>query len=142
LPTRRSSDLADASGLVRNALDARSAQGGTGRGSSAERSRTKPKEPRVQYAILSDIHGNLEALEAVLASARAQGAEQIVCLGDVVGHGPQPVECLQLLLKANATIVAGNHDFAVADRIDISNFNVFAREATLWTREQLGDEER
>lgn len=95
----------------------------------------------MHYAILSDVHGNLEALEAVLASARRRGVEQIVCLGDVVGYGPQPTECLQLLLKANSTIVAGNHDFAVADRIDIANFNVYAREATLWTRQQLGDDE-
>jgi diadenosine tetraphosphatase ApaH/serine/threonine PP2A family protein phosphatase len=95
----------------------------------------------VRYAIVSDIHGNLDALEAVLSSARGLGAEHVVCLGDIVGYGPQPSECLQLIRRMSSTIVAGNHDFAVADRIDISNFNVYAREATLWTRGQVTDEE-
>ncbi|MEM7261558.1 MAG: metallophosphoesterase family protein [Planctomycetota bacterium] len=94
----------------------------------------------MRYAILSDIHGNLDALESVLEDAKAAGIDHFVCLGDIVGYGPQPEECLQLIRKHNATIVAGNHDFAVADRIDISTFNVYAREATLWTRDHLGSD--
>jgi diadenosine tetraphosphatase ApaH/serine/threonine PP2A family protein phosphatase len=95
----------------------------------------------VRYAILSDIHGNLDALEAVLSSARERDIEHVVCLGDIVGYGPQPGECLRLIKNHNCTVVAGNHDFAVAERIDSSNFNVYAREATLWTREQLSSDE-
>ena len=93
----------------------------------------------MRYAIISDIHGNLDALEAVLRCTRERRVEHIVCLGDVVGYGPQPAECLQLLQKHDSTIIAGNHDFAVAGKIDISNFNVYAREATLWTREHLDE---
>ena len=94
----------------------------------------------MRYAIISDIHGNLDALESVLKVARQQ-VDHIVCLGDVVGYGPQPAECLHQLQDNDCTIVAGNHDFAVTDKIDISNFNVYAREATLWTRDHLGAED-
>lgn len=93
----------------------------------------------MRYAIISDIHGNLDALEVVLKVAR-KVVDHIVCLGDVVGYGPQPAECLRQLQDHNCTLVAGNHDYAVADKIDISNFNVYARESTLWTRDNLDGE--
>lgn len=93
----------------------------------------------MRYAILSDIHANLDALETVVRAAQGDGVDHLVCLGDVVGYGPQPAECLQLLQRHNATVIAGNHDFAVAGKLDISNFNVYAREATLWTRDHLND---
>jgi diadenosine tetraphosphatase ApaH/serine/threonine PP2A family protein phosphatase len=91
----------------------------------------------VRYAILSDVHGNHDALVAVVSVIQAAGIEQVVCLGDVVGYGPQPAECLGLLADLRATIVAGNHDLAVCGKLDFSTFNQNARIATVWTREQL-----
>ena len=93
----------------------------------------------MQYAIISDIHGNLDALEAVLQSIQERQVDHIVCLGDVVGYGPQPSECLRTLQNINCTVIAGNHDVAVVDKSDSLNFNLYAREATLWTREQLDE---
>ena len=94
----------------------------------------------MRYAILSDIHGNYVALEAVLQSIRDELVDQAVCLGDIVGYGPQPQACVQSVLKNNMMSVAGNHDFAVTEKIDISTFNVYAKESTLWTREALDSE--
>jgi len=91
----------------------------------------------VRYAILSDIHGNYDALQAVLKEIRDLSIDHAVCLGDIVGYGPQPLECIQALQRLNATVVSGNHDFAVCEKIDISTFNVYARESTLWTRDVL-----
>jgi len=91
----------------------------------------------LRYAILSDIHANLDALEAVLASVRAFGVDSCLCLGDVVGYGACPKECLDLVRDSCERTVAGNHDFAVLGRIDIENFNAYAKEATLWTKEAL-----
>jgi len=94
----------------------------------------------VRYAVCSDIHGNHDALDAVLRSIRMQSIDQVVCLGDVVGYGPQPLECLRSLRRVGALTVAGNHDFAVAQKIDYQSFNVYARAATDWTRDVLGSE--
>ena len=76
----------------------------------------------MRYAIISDIHANLEALERVLADAKSCGAERIICLGDVVGYGPRPAETLARVRSACAAIVAGNHDDAVSGRMDASDF--------------------
>ena len=64
----------------------------------------------MRYAVLADIHANLQALEAVCADVRRAGAERMLCLGDIVGYGADPRECLQMVRDLNATIVAGNHD--------------------------------
>jgi predicted phosphodiesterase len=85
-------------------------------------------------AILSDIHGNLEALRAVLADAAAAKADKIYCLGDVVGYGPNPRECLELAMSFHKTIL-GNHDQAAI--YDPPDFNPAAERATFWTRKQL-----
>jgi predicted phosphodiesterase len=85
--------------------------------------------------VLSDIHSNLAAFETVLADA---GKFDIVwCLGDVVGYGPQPNECIDRLKSLPHMCVAGNHDWAAIDQLDISGFNPYAMRACLWTREQL-----
>jgi len=91
----------------------------------------------MRYLILSDIHSNLEALEAVLGQAQAR-YEQVVCLGDVVGYGPNPNEVIDRLqeLKPVAT-VRGNHDKASCGIDSAEEFNAAARQAALWTREQL-----
>ena len=85
-------------------------------------------------AIISDIHSNLEALQAVLEDARQHSVQEIYCLGDVVGYGPNPRECLEAVMKC-PVVLLGNHDHAVL--FDPMNFNPAAERATYWTRSQL-----
>ncbi|HEU5315301.1 MAG TPA: metallophosphoesterase family protein [Chloroflexota bacterium] len=97
----------------------------------------------MRCAILSDVHGNLDALEAVLADAMQLGAvEELWCLGDLVGYGPQPNECVALLRERGAKCVAGNHDWAAIGKMDTADFNPEATEAALWTGQQLSEENR
>lgn len=91
-----------------------------------------------RFAIISDIHGNLYALESVLGQVDAYGCDEIICLGDIVGYGPFPDRCLDLVIKCCATIVKGNHDDAVINPQRQAEFNGPAREAINWTREVLG----
>ena len=92
----------------------------------------------MRYAVLSDVHGNLEALTAVLADAASQGALGILCLGDTVGYGADPVPCIELLGERSTRTVAGNHEYGALGLIDLRWFNPAARAAALWTRERLG----
>ena len=85
--------------------------------------------------IVSDIHGNLEAFDAVLQAA--SGYDQVWCLGDIVGYGPDPHECIQRLKSLPFVAVAGNHDWAVVNRVDLNDFTADAQEAALWTHDQL-----
>lgn len=96
----------------------------------------------MRFAILSDVHANLEALEGVLADVAARRPDQIICLGDFVGYGPDPVACVDRLRPLLAGAVVGNHDLAALDALDISDFNPFAQAAIVWTREQLTDSVR
>jgi predicted phosphodiesterase len=93
----------------------------------------------MRYAVLSDVHANLEALEVVLADIAGRSPEAIICLGDFVGYGPDPDACVQRLRDTLAGAVVGNHDLAALDRADVTVFNPYARAAILWTREQLTD---
>jgi predicted phosphodiesterase len=95
----------------------------------------------VRRAILSDIHGNLEALETVLSDIKAQDCQQIICLGDIVGYGPDPRECIDLVMKFDACIL-GNHDLAAL--FDPEGFSNAAEQAILWTRRQIesGDQQQ
>ncbi len=86
--------------------------------------------------VLSDIHGNLAALETVLKQTRGD-YDELWCLGDIVGYGPRPNECVDLIMKQAAFCVPGNHDLAVLAKLDTSRFNAMAREAILWTRAEL-----
>jgi predicted phosphodiesterase len=86
-------------------------------------------------AILSDIHSNYEALVAVLAEIDRRGISQIICLGDVVGYGPDPVPCLDLVAQRCSVTLMGNHDFAVF--YEPYNFNTGAEQACFWTRRCL-----
>lgn len=93
--------------------------------------------------IVSDIHANLEALEAVLADARARGGfEEVWCLGDVVGYGPDPGACLALLRGLKLTCIGGNHDYAACGRAGVEEFNSYAAQAVLWTASHLKKEEK
>lgn len=96
----------------------------------------------MRYAILADIHSNLAAFEAVLADIKAKGElTAIWCLGDIVGYGPDPVECIHLLHQQPNVCIAGNHDWAAIGRLDTSEFNPAAAAAVRWTEQQLGVEQ-
>jgi diadenosine tetraphosphatase ApaH/serine/threonine PP2A family protein phosphatase len=94
----------------------------------------------MRYAIVSDIHANLQAWNAVLLDIRSSGVDKILCLGDLVGYGPQPAETLQSLYEHVDHFILGNHDAAACGKLDASYFNDGARELIEWTREQLNPE--
>ena len=89
-------------------------------------------------AIISDIHSNTEALEAVLADIDERGVERIICLGDVVGYGPEPAACLDTVRRRASIMLMGNHDFAVL--YEPRQFNLAAESAAFWSRRQLEEE--
>jgi len=94
------------------------------------------------YAIIADIHANLAALTAVLNDIKQQGGvEEIWCLGDIVGYGPDPHQCIKLLRQYSNVCVAGNHDWAAIGKIDTSDFNPDAAAACHWTTQQLSQED-
>ncbi|MDE2900894.1 MAG: metallophosphoesterase family protein, partial [Chloroflexota bacterium] len=93
--------------------------------------------------VVADVHSNLEALRAVIADAEADGGfERVLCLGDVVGYGPDPSECLALLRSYPHAAVAGNHDLAAIGELSVDTFNPAARAAALWTRHRLTPDEQ
>ncbi len=96
----------------------------------------------MRYLVISDIHANLTAFEAVLEDAGTLGEDYdfVWCLGDVVGYGPDPNECVGLLRTLPHLCLAGNHDWAALGRLDIRTFNRDARKAVEWTRETLTDD--
>jgi diadenosine tetraphosphatase ApaH/serine/threonine PP2A family protein phosphatase len=91
--------------------------------------------------VISDIHANLTALEAVLSAAAGQW-DEIWCLGDLVGYGPRPNECVALLREHPHFSLSGNHDWAALGKLDSSDFNHEARTAVLWTGDALTEETR
>ncbi len=91
----------------------------------------------MRYAIVSDIHANIRAWEAVLADIRSQEIDVIVCLGDVVGYGPKPAEVLEAVRSVTDHFVLGNHDAAAVGMMDYSIFNNHARQAIEWTMTEL-----
>ncbi len=93
-------------------------------------------------AIISDIHGNLEALNKAFSFLEKEGIDEVFCLGDVVGYGPNPNECVELIRERCEHVVLGNHDAAVLGITDISKFNVNAKNAITWTNERLSKENR
>ncbi len=92
----------------------------------------------MRTAVLSDIHGNVVALKAVLADIENRNIDQIVCLGDIVGYGPDPLECVDLVQDKCAWALMGNHDFGVL--YEPTNFNAPAESAAYWTREQFDND--
>jgi diadenosine tetraphosphatase ApaH/serine/threonine PP2A family protein phosphatase len=100
----------------------------------------------MRYAVFTDIHANLEALEAVLAKidelAKEKPIDQIWFLGDLVGSGPNPNECITKLRERTDVIIAGNHDWAAVGKIDLEDFSAAARISAEWTAEQLSEEHR
>lgn len=90
-----------------------------------------------RIGIFSDIHGNVHALQSVLAELDKREVDFVLCCGDVVGYGGNPNECVELLRERNIPTIAGNHDHAALNLVDITYFNDIAREAIIWTREEL-----
>jgi predicted phosphodiesterase len=96
----------------------------------------------VRYAVFSDVHGNLEALEVVLADASRQSPDVYLCLGDTVGYGPDPDACVRRVRALSGPAVAGNHDRAAARILDINSFSPLARAAIQWTARAIEGETR
>lgn len=88
------------------------------------------------YGIISDIHNNLEALNTVLSFLKDK-VDQIICLGDIIGYGPNPNECCEIIKQLDIPSVAGNHEYAALGKMDINWFNKNARDAILWTKKEL-----
>jgi diadenosine tetraphosphatase ApaH/serine/threonine PP2A family protein phosphatase len=92
----------------------------------------------MRVAILADIHANLAAFEAVLKDIEAKGGvDEFWCLGDIVGYGPDPADCLRLLRELDPVCVSGNHDLGAIGRLELSYFNPTAAEACRWTATRL-----
>jgi len=95
----------------------------------------------VLYAVLGDIHSNLEALEAVLADARHQGVTDFLCLGDIVGYNASPRECVSVVRELGCVCVRGNHDHYAAFSEPLDDFHPLAAQVLDWTRRQLTAED-
>jgi predicted phosphodiesterase len=96
----------------------------------------------MKYAIIADIHGNLEALQTVLEDCKTQKVTHYACLGDVVGYNANPKECLDIIRDMGMPIVKGNHDEYCSSEQELDGFNAHAAEAVNWTRKQLSEEDR
>jgi predicted phosphodiesterase len=96
----------------------------------------------MRCAILADIHSNLEALASVFRDIEVRGGvDEVWCLGDIVGYGPEPAECIELLRKHNPVCVAGNHDLGAIGKLELTMFNPMAAEACSWTAEKLSPDD-
>jgi predicted phosphodiesterase len=96
----------------------------------------------MKYAIISDIHGNLEAFQAALNEIEKAGIKYIFSAGDIVGYGPDPEECIKIIRSRGISSVMGNHDYAVNEVSEEELFNAYARLAIRWTREKLSEEDK
>lgn len=96
----------------------------------------------MRIGILGDVHSNLEALQAVLEAMRNDGVDHWLQVGDVVGYGPDPIPCIEIIQELGAHVCLGNHDAAVVGILDTDYFNEYAQQAVLWTRDHIRDEDR
>src|SRR3954468_22180392 len=96
----------------------------------------------MRVAIASDIHGNKQAFEAVIAAAEADGCEELWCLGDLVGYGAEPAACVALAAERGAVALAGSHDLAVIGKLDLDEFSRGAALAARWTQEVISPDTR
>lgn len=96
----------------------------------------------MRIAIISDIHGNLEALQVVLQYLRDQNITEVYCLGDIVGYGANPNECLDLVTRVCSRVIIGNHDHAAIGLTNVNYFNDFARVSAYWTYSVLSDDNK
>ena len=91
----------------------------------------------MKYAIISDLHANLEALIAVLDKIEETGVDQVVCLGDVVGYNASPNECVEIVQERGIPTICGNHDAVACGLEEPWGFNPIALQAAMWTRDNL-----
>lgn len=96
----------------------------------------------MRYAIISDIHSNIEALEAVFARISGLKVDEILCLGDIVGYNANPNECVDIVRRAGIRCIMGNHDSRASGLEEPDNFTSLAKEAVYWTREHLTEENK
>jgi predicted phosphodiesterase len=96
----------------------------------------------VKVGIFSDVHGNAEALKEVLKTLQDEKVDLSLCVGDLVGYGPEPNHCVELVTEFTSKIVAGNHDYAAIGLADILYFNIHARQAILWTQNVLTEKSK
>jgi putative phosphoesterase len=96
----------------------------------------------MKYGVFSDIHSNLEALEAVLEALKKEKVDRYLCAGDIVGYAANPRECLKIVKDLDCPTVCGNHDRAVTGMLDYSGFNDAVRAAVEWTKVNLNDWEK
>lgn len=96
----------------------------------------------MRYGIFGDIHGNYDALETVLFHLERERVDQLICTGDVVGYGAEPRRCIQKIRELGCLCLAGNHDHAAINLLDIEFFNIYAKRAAQWTRAVLEEEEK
>lgn len=95
----------------------------------------------MKYGIFSDIHGNLSALKIVLSYLNGKGVESFICCGDIVGYGPHPNQCIDMIKGLdNKLVIVGNHDWAAVGMEDLCKFNMLAEMAILWTQKELSNE--
>src|SRR4051812_46263581 len=92
----------------------------------------------MRIAVISDIHSNLHALDAVLTDVDAEAPDEIWCLGDVVGYGPRPNECADIVRERAGVVLVGNHDLAAIGKLDTRDFGPLAAESAAWTEQALG----
>jgi predicted phosphodiesterase len=94
----------------------------------------------MRYGVVSDVHANAFALRVAVERLKAAGVDELLCAGDIVGYGPQPNECVELLAGLGARCVAGNHELLVLGRLPLERSGRLARETTPWTRSVLSDD--
>lgn len=96
----------------------------------------------MRYAIFSDIHSNIEAFQAVVEAVEQKNADKRIFLGDVVGYGASPNECVNLVREWSDYVLGGNHDYAAVGKTDTSYFNQYAKAAIIWTTQNLSEENK
>src|SRR5262245_61496091 len=96
----------------------------------------------MRYFILSDIHSNVEAVEACIQRAKQAGYDAVFCCGDIVGYGPNPIEAIDAIRSLDAVTIRGNHDRVAAGLDEATQFNAHAKRAIYWTRSVLPDSYR
>lgn len=95
----------------------------------------------MRIALISDIHANRQALDAVIESIETEGVDEIWCLGDICGYGANPGYCIETVLAQSSVCLAGNHDLVICGRLPLAEFSDAAATAAVWTRETLNDQE-
>ena len=91
----------------------------------------------MRYGIFADVHANLDAFEVVIDAMEKENIDEYICIGDIVGYGAQPSECIAQVQNLNTVALCGNHDLAAIERLNIEFFNFYARRSAYWTRDNL-----